>query len=248
MQRKERNLHGEGDCEGHEQPASGRRGELGTLGELHEVEGDVAETVLCEHRRCNDADEHERGTEHRVEEELRRRIHALVVSPTTDEEVHRDENDLEEEEEEEEIEADEAAHDTRLEDEHPTEVALVVVVRVDTRNDEREEKARQNDEEERDAVDTDVPTDSPITDPRMLRHELESGVGRFERREQPDAETRGDGAGDQRHELRRLGSTIAREDREDAADGGHQHECGENRKRQGRAVRGFGGEHQAIPL
>ena len=57
-----------------------------------------------EHGR-HDRHEHERRADHRVEEELRRRVDATLVPPAADEEVHRDEDDLEEDEEQEQVEA-----------------------------------------------------------------------------------------------------------------------------------------------
>ena len=233
VQREQRHLHGERNCECEEEPAAGVGGEVGTFGQLHQIERDVAQAVLRQNGGRDDADQHERRAEHRVEEELCCGVDALVVTPAADEEIHRHEDDFEEQEEEEKIEADETAHHTRLEDEHPSEVALVIVVRVDSDNDEREQQSGENDEEQRDAVDTDVPTDSPIADPRMLRDELESGVGGFERRKQPHAETgRGD-AGNECNELRPLGTTVARENREYAADHRNENQRGENRESDG---------------
>ncbi len=123
----------------------------------------------------DDADEHERRTGHRVQEELRGRVDPPLVSPAADEEVHRHEHDLEEQEEHEQVEAEEGAHHACLEQQHPGEVRLVVVVRVDPDERQGEEHTGEHDEEEGDAVDAEVPGDPPRLDPRVLRHELVAG-------------------------------------------------------------------------
>ena len=71
-------------------------------------------------------DEHERRADHRVEEELRGRVHAVLVAPPADQEVHRHEHDLEEHEEQEQVEAEERAHHAGLEQQQPREVRLVL--------------------------------------------------------------------------------------------------------------------------
>ena len=80
-----------------------------------------------------EADEHERRTEHREQEELRGRVDAVLVAPSADQEVHRHEHDLEEDEEHEQVEAEEAAHHAGLQQQQPRQVRPLVVVRVDRR-------------------------------------------------------------------------------------------------------------------
>ena len=94
-----------GECE--EQPSPGGGGES-AFGDLDEVERHLADRCPWQERCGDDADEHERRTDHREEEELRGRVDAAFVSPPGDQEVHRHEHDLEEDEEQEEVEADEA--------------------------------------------------------------------------------------------------------------------------------------------
>ena len=84
------------------------------------------------------------------------------------------------------------------------------MVRVDADDDEREQHAGEHDEEQRDAVDAEVPRDAPRRDPRVLADELEAGVAGVERDEQPDAERGGDHAGEQRDELDQLGAALGR--------------------------------------
>ena len=100
-----------------------------------------------------------------------------------------------------------------LEQQHPRQVPLVVVVRIDADDDQREQHAGQHDEEQRDAVDAEVPRDAPRLDPRVLADELEAGVGRVERRQRPDASARRsarwpDSAASLIHSGRRLDSSV----------------------------------------
>ena len=141
---------------------------VGVLGDLDQVERDLAVVGLGQHGRGDDADQHERRADHREQEELRGRVDAVVVAPAADEEVHRHEHDLEEHEEQEQVEADEAAHHAGFEQQHPRQVALVVVVRVDAGDHQREQHAGEHDQEQRDAVDAEVPRDAPRLDPRVL--------------------------------------------------------------------------------
>ena len=105
MQREDRYLHCESNREGQEQPSSGVRGECCFLSNLHKVKRDVSEISLSQHGCCDDSDQHERRSEHCVEEELCGCINALVVSPSTNEEVHRNKNNLKEDKEQEQVEA-----------------------------------------------------------------------------------------------------------------------------------------------
>ena len=224
---EDRHLDGEGDGEGEEQPASRGRRELGLLGEHDEIERHLAHPVVGgEERRGDDADEHERRAEHREQEELQRRVLTVVVAPPADQEVHRHEHDLEEDEEDEEVEAEEAAHQPGLQQEQPGEVRLLAVVRVGTEDRQREQQARQHDEEQGDAVDPEVPRDPPLLDPGVLRHELEAGVGGVELDEQPHAESSREDTGQQPDELDQLGPP--------ATDEGHGERAGDGRQDQRR--------------
>ena len=117
----------------------------------------------------DDADEHERRADHRVQEELRGRVDPVLVAPAADEEVHRHEHDLEEDEEHEQVEAEEACPSRR------PRAAASRRGRACRRGagrrraiDEREQHAGEHDEEQRDAVDAEVPGDPPRLDPRVL--------------------------------------------------------------------------------
>jgi hypothetical protein len=196
------------------------------------VEREVPDVVAREDGRGNDADEHEGGPEHRVEEELRGRVHAPVVAPSTDQEVHRDEHDLEEQEEEEEIEAEETAHHAGLEHEQPREIALLVVVRVHSDDDEREEDPGEHHEEERDAVHPEMPRDSPCVDPAVAGHELEPGLVGVESREHPQRDAAGHHRRRECRELHELRPAFAEERDQQGTRDRDENERGQDRERQ----------------
>ena len=148
MQREQRHLHREGDHEGDEQPTAGGDPEVRLLSNFNEIESERSDVATCDECGGDDADEHEGGSRHRVQEELRCGIHTLVITPVADQEVHRDENDLKEEEEQEQIKAQEAAHHTGLEEQQPGKIRLLVMMRVDADDHEREQDSREDDEEE----------------------------------------------------------------------------------------------------
>lgn len=197
MQREERDFHGKRDDERDEEPSPGCDAEVRLLGDLHEIEGQEPDVAARDERGGHDPDQHECRSGHRVEEELRCGIDALVISPVADEEVHRDEDDLEEDKEQEQVQAQEAAHHSGLQEQQPREIGLFVVVWIDSDDHEREQDAREHDEEERDAVDTEVPGDTPLCDPRVLGDELKTRLPRGELDQHPDAHRPGRNA---RHE------------------------------------------------
>ena len=116
MQREDWNLHCKCDCETEEQPSTGRRRKVRSLGEFDEVECDLSDAVISGNKHCcENRHEHECRAGHRVQEEFRRRVFTAFVTPSTDEEVHGYQHDLEEHEEQEEVETQEGTHDASLE-------------------------------------------------------------------------------------------------------------------------------------
>ncbi len=111
VQREQRHLDREGDCEGDEDPACRRSVEiarLSVIATMSKVSG-VARGAALQHSQGDDADQHQSRAEHRVEEELGRRVDATAVAPQADEEVHRHQHDLEEHEEHDQVEGAEHA-------------------------------------------------------------------------------------------------------------------------------------------
>ena len=175
--REQRHLHRERDGEGQEQPASGRGGDrVLVLGDRDQVEGEVgAGPAGVQHRSGDEADQHEGRAEHRVEEELHGGVAPVRVAPARDEEVHRDQHDLEHHEEEEEVEREEHAEAPGLEQQEPGEERLLVVVRRRAEDGDREQHAGHHDQEQRDPVDAEVPGDVEVLDPGGLLDHLEAG-------------------------------------------------------------------------
>ena len=112
---------------------------------------------------------------------LTRGVDPVGVAPAADEEVHRHEHDLEEDEEQEQVEDEERAHARPASSSSiQASVRLLVVVGVGAEEGEREQQPGEHDEEQRDAVDAEVPRDAPLLDPGVLDDELEAGVAGLE--------------------------------------------------------------------
>ena len=133
--------------------------------------------VLGQDEQGDERHQHQRRTEHRVEEELQRRVLALLAAPHADHEVHRQQHELEEDEEQDQVLGDERAGHAGLQDQHQDEERLRVarrrdvVPRVDHHqqgDDHRQEVERQADAVEADRV---VGVDRP--DPRRGGEELQ---------------------------------------------------------------------------
>ena len=194
VEREHRHLDGEADEHPGEDPDLHRAPELRPG--VHQVgEGEALGAGLGE--QGQEGDEHQRRAEHRVEEELQRGVLALLAAPHADEEVHRQQHDLEEDEEQDEVLGDERAGHAGLqhEDQHQEGLGVArlrhVVERVDDRH-ERDE-ARQHVQRQADAVDADRVVGPDRLDPRGVGEELQL-LGLIEvelgQRVDPEAERR----------------------------------------------------------
>ena len=94
------------------------------------------------------------------------------MTPLADEEVHRDQHDLEEHEEGEQVEGEEHAHDPCLQHEQPRVVRLRRVLGLDRRM-ASGNRAAEHHQPERDAVETQCPRDAEAGDPFGGVDELE---------------------------------------------------------------------------
>ena len=122
---------------------------------------------------------------------------AVLESPPADQEVDGYERRLEEQEEQQQVDRQERTQASRFEDEDPggEGFLIAVLVRADERDDEQE--CRQQHEEQRDPIDTQVPRDAERRDPRMGGDHLVAAVVGLEqikdrRRDPEHAERRGD--------------------------------------------------------
>ena len=89
-----------------------------TVQELVVVEGPVPAASWCWTYDVEDRDDHQQRADHRVDDELDRRVEPPLAAPDADDEVHRDQHHLPEDVEEEQVERDERAEHAGLEDEH----------------------------------------------------------------------------------------------------------------------------------
>ena len=239
VQREDRHLHGEGECEREEHPAGGLDAEALRLGDGDQVECDrPAGGIGVQERQGQDADEHQRRTGHREQEKLGGGIGAVVVPPAADEEVHRHEHGLEAQEEHDQVEAGEHAHDAALEDQQPGVVGAAVVFRVGGQDGDREQDPRQDDEEQRDSVDSEQPRHTEVSEPDVAAGELEAVDSGVEGEQQPQRERSGRHRGEHGHQLQQLRAAAGHDDDQQGTEQRHD----DQRREQREGGRG-GGEH-----
>ena len=78
---------------------------------------------------CDEGNEHERRSEHRVQEELERCVLTILATPDTDHEVHRQQHHFEEHEEQDEVLRNEGSGHTCLQNQHQDEECLGIARR-----------------------------------------------------------------------------------------------------------------------
>ena len=196
VQREQRHLDREGQREGEEQPGLRAGGDRQRV-ELQQIEAVDAGRRLVEHGERDDGDQHQHAAGHRVEQELHRRVDALVVAPDADEEIHRNQHRVPEHVEQEQVEREEHAQHARFEQEHEDRELFDLALDVGPGRQQRErrQEAGEDDEHQADAVDAEVILDAERRDPRVAFDELE--VGGAGREAGPQRERRGEG--DERH-------------------------------------------------
>ena len=103
------------------------------FGEICNVEARFACGHLARHLKVErqEGNEHQRRTEHRVQEELERGVLAILATPDTDHEVHRQEHEFEEHEEQDEVLRHEGSGHANLQYEHQDEERLGITRRRD---------------------------------------------------------------------------------------------------------------------
>ena len=113
-------------------------------------------------------------SDQRVEEEFDGRVEFPRAAPDADQEVHRHEHDFPEHIKEEEVERDENAEHAGLQHQHEDVILFHAVLDGVPRRERCEgtEQRRQQDEEQRDAVDTDVEVSAERLDPIVVLDEL----------------------------------------------------------------------------
>jgi hypothetical protein len=153
--------------------------------------------------------QHREQQQHRagqgVEEELERRIDPPRPAPDADDQEHRDQHRLVEHVEQYEIERAEHADHQRLEHQEGNHVLLDPGLDRAPATDhaERREQRREQDEQNRDAVDPHVVGDVETGQPVGLLDELELGRAAVEVEPQEQRQQEGDQRGPERHVARR---------------------------------------------
>ena len=168
MHRKQWHLHCERNGKRNEQPAALGNRERTGLGQDHKIERDFANRVTRQQRRCHNAHQHECRPGHGEQKELGGRIHAVVITPTADQEIHRHEHNFEKHEEQKQVEAHERAHHACLQDEHPRQIRALVMVRVDPGDYQWKQNSGEHHEKQRNAVNAEMPRNTPGWNPLVL--------------------------------------------------------------------------------
>ena len=132
--------------------------------------------VLGDDEQGDERHQHQRRTEHGVEEELQRRVLTILAAPHTDHEVHRQQHELEEDEEQDQVLSDERAGHPGLQHQHQDEERLRVarcghvIPRVD--HHQQGDDHRQHVQRQADAVEADRVGRSDRADPARRGEEL----------------------------------------------------------------------------
>ncbi len=165
-------------------------------------EGQVVVLGLVDEGERQDAHQQEGRPEEGEEEELDGRVGPPLVAPAGDDEVGRHERQLEHEEEHEQVERQEAAHHRGLQQEHPGEVDPAVLAVAPEDDGDGEEHRGHQDQEDRDAVDAEVPVHPErAAGVLVVRDQLEPAVVHLHGDEGRDGEA-------QRHERRDEGERV----------------------------------------
>jgi hypothetical protein len=145
--------------------------------QLDEIEAVGATGFLLQIRQRQNRQQHQHAAGHRVQDELHRGVNPPVVAPDADEKVHRDQHRVPEHVEQEQIERDEHANHRALEqqDDDAERSRLVVHRFPGTEEGQRRQEARQDEQEQADAVDADEVADAERRNPLVALDELEVG-------------------------------------------------------------------------
>ena len=178
MERHARELDQKRQGEAPKEPGRGReRGEVGHgLLELEVVEGELPELGAREVRGAEDRGQHQHRAHERVEQELHRRVAALLVAPDRDHEVHRHQHDLEEDEKEQEVEGGEDAGERPLQEQEQGEEGPVLLPPAREHADHGEERG-QHHEGKGNAIERHVVARAQKRHPRELLFEGEALAG-----------------------------------------------------------------------
>ena len=221
VERKDRHLDREGDRERREEPGSERAHHTRVLQHMIVGEGDVARDALDSPHQRHDRHQHQQRAGHGVDEELDGGVEPVGAAPDPDDEIHRDQHDLEEDVEQEEVEGDEDADQAGEQREHQrVEPALLLRdVAPAAEHADGHQGGREKDHHERDAIDPDAVADAPVGDPWRVRHQLQRAARRVEGPPEPERQHELERGDDESRPLGgRLGAQKHRHDAEERQD------------------------------
>ena len=174
VEREERHLDQEREREGGEDPALRRRPEV-RLREVRDREGDRA-AVGRQHRRRHRAGQHQQRADQRVDDHLVGRRHPVrPAAPLADEEVERDQHQVEEEDEERQVLRGEGAQHRGLRQREVEREQPRPLDRAERQPHRRhqEQQRRQRDQPQVEPVDAEVVADAERLDPLVVGDVLE---------------------------------------------------------------------------
>ena len=153
---------------------------------IHEAEEIEAARLQIQVDKRN---QHQHGTEERVQEELEGRVNAALATPDTDDQEHRDQHGFPEDVEQQAIECAEHTDHQPFQDQEGGEILCRPALdRVPPGNhDQRRDERRQQDQWRRNAVDAQVVPDIERLDPQHPLDELHARLGIVESEIQSDA-------------------------------------------------------------
>ncbi len=178
VHRPHRNLDGEREEERDEEQ------QLHLVRQRHLIPRLDLEVAAADVEQVQQRNQHQQRAEHRVQEELDRRIHAIGPAPGADDQVHRDQHRLEKEIEQHAVERGKHAVDeARLDQERGVILARALVDDDPSGDDdENRREAVEQHEQHRNAVDTEVIVDVVRRDPGRQFLELHAAERRIELR------------------------------------------------------------------
>ena len=167
MEREDGDLDCERQREGPKQPHLLTRCQR-NLEQVHEGEGRDTEQCLAPGIHVQNPHQHQEGSDRGVEEELYRCIDSTLSSPYSDDEIHRNQRQLEEHVEQKQIHGREHSNDPDLEKKHERVERLLSLLDVVERpqDGERGREGAQHDHEQADPVQAECVIHTPRFDPR----------------------------------------------------------------------------------
>jgi hypothetical protein len=155
----------------------------------HEADRVPGPLLGAEHRGGPRGGQHQQRADQRVDDELERRRHAVGAAPDADQEVERNQHQVEEQDEQREVLCDERAEHGGLGEPEVEAVQAPAALRraqSGPQRGRREQQCRQPDEPQVQPVDPELVADPQIGDPGVVGDVLQAGLRRVEVDQQED--------------------------------------------------------------